>query len=126
MELQFDTTQKFKNDLSKLSKDDRQRIVESINLHASTFDPEQGVETAHINQPLKYKLPEGLDSTLYALRATNVLRVILSIDNDPIFDTKLVTLFRIVSRGKLDQEYSSVAESLYQDFANMDVRRWLK
>lgn len=114
MELQFDITRRFEKDMDRLSKDDQRRVAGSIDRYASAFDVDQGDPTHHIYQPHMSPLPEGFDSSLYVLRATQQIRVILTIENDPLFDRKIVTLIRAVKHDQLARAFDSIAESLYQ------------
>lgn len=115
MEIQFAITRHFDEDLRRLPPDERSRVNASIDQYATTFDIEHGDAPPHIYQPHKISLPEGLDSSLYVLRATPESRVILSIEYDPLFDQKRITLIRLVDRDEIDQAFDSVAEFLYQD-----------
>lgn len=114
MELQFDITRHFEKDLGRLSTRDQNRVAASINKYAATFDVERGDSTRHIYQLHRILLPEGLDSSLYVLRATQQIRVILTIEDDPLFGRKLVTLIRVVKHDELDRAFNSITESLYQ------------
>ncbi len=116
MELQFDITRQFEKDLRRLSKEDERRVSISIDRYAAAFDPERDSVTEHIYQIKSRVLGGGLDSSLYVLRSSPRLRVILTIENDPLFGKKIVTLLRIVAREKLDKAFDSVSESLYQHF----------
>lgn len=114
MTLQFDITRRFEKDLKRLTPKDQGRVAESIDKYASIFDTERGDPTRHIYQPHKILLPEGLDSSLYVLRANEQIRVILTIEDDPLFGQKVVTLIRVVKHDDLDRAFNSIAESLYQ------------
>ncbi|MEA5532409.1 hypothetical protein [Crocosphaera sp. XPORK-15E] len=57
----------------------------------------------------------GYESSLYTLKISQQLRVILAVDEDPIFGQVIFTLFRVVKHDDLDQAYQSIAESLYQE-----------
>lgn len=114
MELQFDITRRFEKDLKRLTPKDQDRVAASIDKYASIFDIERGDPTRHIYQPHRILLPEGLDSSLYVLRATDQIRVILTIEDDPLFGRKVVTLIRVVKHDDLDRAFNSIAESLYQ------------
>ena len=69
--------------------------------------------------PLRSQL-NGYESSLYVLKVLEKLSVILTIDEDPIFDQYIVTLFRAVKQDKLNRAYQSVAESLYQELTHTD------
>jgi mRNA-degrading endonuclease RelE of RelBE toxin-antitoxin system len=114
MELQFDITRRFEKDLKRLTPKDQDRVAASIDKYASIFDIEHGDPTRHIYQPHKILLPEGLDSSLYVLRATDQIRVVLTIEDDPLFGRKVVTLIRVVKHDDLERAFNSIAEALYQ------------
>ncbi|MGZ8249705.1 hypothetical protein, partial [Methylomagnum sp.] len=82
----------------------------------ATFDIERGEDTQQIYQPHPIALPNGLESSLYVLKTDSEIRVILAIDNDPIFDRRLITLFRAVKQDELNQAFDSLAQILYQNF----------
>ena len=46
------------------------------------------------------------------------LRVILAIDEDPIFGQVIFTLFRVVKCDDLAKTYQSIAKSLYQEISH--------
>lgn len=122
MNAEFDITRHFEKDLKHFSKENKNRITDSINEYAPNFDIEQGDPTHHIYQPCKIQLPEGLDSSLYVLRVTPKIRVLLTIEDDPLFDRKLVTLIRVVNHDELDNAFNAVAESLYQSLYTVENR----
>jgi hypothetical protein len=115
MNTEFDITRHFENDLALFSKENQTIVADSINQYAPVFDIEQGDPTHHIYQPCKIQLPEGLDSSLYVLQATNQISVLLTIEDDPLFDRKLITLIRVIKQDELDYTFNSVAKSLYQN-----------
>jgi hypothetical protein len=114
MDTQFNITHRFEKDLTHFSKENQQRITHSIHQYTPSFDTKQGDPTHHIYQPYKIQLPEGLDSSLYVLRSTPQISVLLSIENDPLVARKLITLFRAVKQDELDRAFHSLAHSLYQ------------
>jgi hypothetical protein len=63
---------------------------------------------------------DGYDSSLYILKISQTLSVILTVDEDPIFGQVVFTLFQAIQHGNLDKAYKSVAEALYQDFLRQD------
>lgn len=114
MELQFEITRRFEKDLDRLSIADQARVAAGIDRHAGSFDSEAGHPSGHVYRPREVLLPQGMESTLYVLRATRDIRAILAIDDDPLFDRKLVTLLRAVKRNEIERAYRLIAESLYR------------
>ena len=114
MEIKFDITRPFEKDLKKLGPNEKDRVVVAIDKYAATFDTALDVSTQHVYRPHKLNMPDGLDSSLYVLRVSTQIRVILTIEEDPLFDQKIITLFRVVKHDDMDRTYKSIAESLYQ------------
>ena len=115
MELQFEISRRFEKDLTRFSTADQRRVAASIDRYGGSFDPETGDPSGHIYRPYKVSLSQGMDSTLYVLRSTPSIRVILTIDDDPLFERKIVTLLRVVKHDEIDRAFRSAAESLYQN-----------
>jgi hypothetical protein len=123
VELQFEITRRFEKDLDRLSLADQARVAASIDRYAASFDPEAGDPSGHVYRSREVLLPQGMQSTLYVLRATRDIRAILAIDEDPLFDRKLVTLFRAVKHSEIERAFRSIAESLYQHLSVSQKRR---
>ena len=115
MELEFQATRAFENDLTKLPKADRIQVINKINRKGQLLRSDRQAFRRGLTQPCRLKLVDGLESSLYAFRATDDLRVLLAIDDDPIFERILITLLRIVRREDLDKAYQRTAKALYQE-----------
>ncbi|BFM02995.1 hypothetical protein Psyaliredsea_16420 [Psychrobacter alimentarius] len=120
MEIKFDITRPFEKDLRKLGVKEKERVSEAINKYAATFDTQLDIPNEHVYRPHKINMPRGLESSLYVLRASSQIRVILSIEEDPLFDQKIVTLFRVVKHNDMNRAFNSIAESLYQQVRFME------
>lgn len=115
MDILVESTKGFERDLDKLSYNDRDIVIRTINDCANLFQ----MQEANGYQKL-YRLPihldlDGYESSLYVLRVSKSLRAILAVDEDPLFEQIIFTLFRVVEHDDLEKAYSSVAESLYQE-----------
>jgi Txe/YoeB family toxin of Txe-Axe toxin-antitoxin module len=62
----------------------------------------------------------GYESSLYTLKVSQTLRVILTVDEDPIFDQVIFTLFRVVNLVDVPMTYQAIAKSLYQEIAHQN------
>jgi Txe/YoeB family toxin of Txe-Axe toxin-antitoxin module len=115
METVFQTTKSFEKDLNKLSAADKGLVIQHVNKIADLFRTNQKSFYSSTYRPMKIKLPPGLDSSLYSMRINQNLRVIFSIEDDPLFEQTNLTLFRIAKTPKaLRKSFSSIVESLYQ------------
>ncbi len=110
----------FEKDLDKLSQDEKTTTVKKINDCASLF-PTQKVDVYRKLRriPLLSGL-NGYESSLYTLKVSQKLRVILAVDEDPIFGQVIFTLFRVVKRDDLDKAYQGIAKCLYQEILHHD------
>ncbi|MEH2175257.1 hypothetical protein [Nostoc sp.] len=114
MDVLIESTKSFEKDLGRLSEDEKAVAIKKINDCASLF-PTKKAEIYHKLHRLALPLDiNGYESSLYTLRVSQKLRVILTVDEDPIFGQVIFTLFRVVKHDDLDKAYKSVAESLYQ------------
>lgn len=115
MDVLIESTRSFEKDLGKLSNDDKAITVKKINDCADQFQTKK----VDVYRKLR-RLPllsgiNGYESSLYILKISEKLRVILSVDEDPIFEQVIFTLFRVVKRDDIDKAYQSIAQSLYQE-----------
>jgi len=111
----IESTRNFEQDLERLSNEEKAITVKKINDCASLF-PTQKVD---VYRKLR-RLPlvsglNGYESSLYTLKVAQKLRVILAVDEDPIFGQVIFTLFRVVKHDDMDKAYRGIAESLYQE-----------
>ena len=117
----IESTRSFEKDIAKLSVDEKAAAIQKINDCASLFPTQK----ADVYRKLRrLRLPSdlnGYESSLYTLRVSQKLRVILAVDEDPIFEQVIFTLFRAVKHDELDRAYQGVAESLYQELLHYNL-----
>ncbi|MEM8641955.1 MAG: hypothetical protein AAGG51_24530 [Cyanobacteria bacterium P01_G01_bin.54] len=112
----FESTKSFEKELKRLDNVDRKRVINKVNSCAQWLS-----KGSHIFNQNLYTLPlpfgiNGYELSLYILRVSSRLRIVLTLDEDPIFEQIIITLFRVTSADNLEQEYCNIAKSLYQDF----------
>lgn len=114
----IESTEGFETDLLSLTETDRSMAVQEINICVGQL--KRGRENLY-DQLATLSLGSELtdyDSSLYVFSISQQLRVILSIDEDPIFDQVIVTLYRVVGSDEVEQAYQDVATVLYQDLVH--------
>lgn len=115
MDIIIESTKSFEKDLAQLSTKDKSLVIEKINTCAELF-PIDKVSVYQKMQTMQMpSLINSYESSLYTLGVSQKLRVILSVDEDPIFAQTVFTLFRLVQDTELSKAYISVAELLYQE-----------
>lgn len=115
MDILIESTKNFEKDISKLSSDDKADTVKKINDCASQFSTQDAHVYRELHRPPLASGLNGYESSLYTLDVSENLRVILSVDEDPIFEQVIFTLFRVVNPDNLGKAYQDVAEALYQE-----------
>jgi mRNA-degrading endonuclease RelE of RelBE toxin-antitoxin system len=109
------TTAGFRRDLDRLSPDDRASVVETLRHSYDLLRVSPHSFFARAQRPLPIHLKGGLNSSLYSLRAGREIRLIMAVDDDPVFGQTLVTLFRAVRHDELERSYRSIAHLLYRN-----------
>ena len=114
MELLIEISNKFEKDLKKFPSKERNLIVRKINDYCKLFTDSPELFYRKVYKPCNIKLLNNYESTLYVLRINKDIRVILTADEDPLFERFVITLLHVVRRSSLEKTYKSIAESLYQ------------
>lgn len=117
MDLLIESTKEFEQDLQVFSQPEKSLIVKKMNhfFKIILIDKDSLFQTGTLKQLPEIQLNNNYDSSLYSLIINNEVRVILTIDDDPIFDRIIITLFRVVNSAEASKAYSVVAKSLYKD-----------
>jgi mRNA-degrading endonuclease RelE of RelBE toxin-antitoxin system len=109
------TTPEFRNDLNRLSSEDRARVAVALRRSYDLLRNNRGSFFARAKRPQAIQLKGGFSSSLYSLRVGQDIRLIAAVDEDPVFAQTLITLFRAVHHNELDRAYRSVASGLYRN-----------
>jgi mRNA-degrading endonuclease RelE of RelBE toxin-antitoxin system len=111
----IESTRSFEKELDRLSNDEKAITVKKINDCASLFPTQKVAGYRKLRRLSLLSELNGYDSSLYTLKVSQKLRVILAVDEDPIFGQIIFTLFQVVKQDDLDKAYQGIAESLYQE-----------
>ncbi|MFM1841514.1 MAG: hypothetical protein RLZZ490_245 [Cyanobacteriota bacterium] len=114
MELIFNSTKRFEKSLEQVPHQNREKIVEKINQLAHLFisDPILFFQRASQCSDIQF---DDLESSLYVAQLSEKDQILLTIDDDPIFDQVIFTLFALTTCEQLEQDLVSIKESLYQN-----------
>ena len=114
MELSFDITQSFSDDIARLPVEERDRVKDQINLVSGSLLNGKTVFSENSSMPYIFNLKGGLDSSLFLIKVDQDKRMIAAVDEDPIFDKISLTLYRLVDKAKGEQTYKEVGEQIYK------------
>lgn len=115
MELVIESTKEFEKELEAFGETAKSLIIDQMNQCFQLLSVDQVSFYRNLNQLKKIKLINEYDSSLYALRISPEIRLLLTLEEDPIFEQTIITLFRVVKADDILKAYDSVAESLYKD-----------
>lgn len=114
MKLEFDITQSFSDDMARLPSGQRKNIADQINLVSQSLLNGQNEFKENSSIPYIFNLKDNLDSSLYLVKADQDNRMIVSVDEDPVFDKISLTFFRLVDKNKAEEVYKEVGENIYK------------
>ena len=114
MDLLFESTKKFEKELKKFTDRDKHLIVGKINQYCAFLlnEPKQFYSRAF--KPCRLHLTGEYEDSLYALRVNKDIRVVLTVDEDPLFEQIIITLLHVARHSTINKVYKGIAESLYQ------------
>ncbi|MCW3109389.1 MAG: hypothetical protein JWQ09_3895 [Segetibacter sp.] len=113
MQIEFDITKQFDEDIKNLTLDDREKVTEKINYISTSL---LNGKTAFLENsfiPYLFKLKNGLESSLFLIKADENKRIVASVDEDPIFEKISLTLFRLVDQQDAEEAYKQIGKEIY-------------
>jgi hypothetical protein len=109
------TTAEFRDDLTRLNVEDRTRVMTTLRRNYEVLRNDRRGFFAKAKRPSAVRLKGGLTSSLYSLPASRDIRIIMAVDDDPVFAQTLVTLFRAVRHDELGRAFRLTAERIYRN-----------
>ena len=116
IDLVFHHAESFEQDWQRIEQAVRGQLATAVNdcCQFLLYDPATFNDlVTQIEMPLS----DGIDASLYVL-PVDQWRIVLTMDDDPVFEQLNVTLLRIVSAEDLDSALSSLVKALYRDFSD--------
>lgn len=114
MDIQVDITEDFKRDYLKQDSNTQKVLSEKINMLIGQL--RNGCQT-RLYRIKGLLFPEGFDSknsSLYIFRATTKIRLIVSLDDNPLRGNKILTLYKLTNQGNMSYCFMAVAKALYK------------
>lgn len=109
-----EVTDSFERDLKNLDPQKQKKINNKIESIIKLLQNDDLSSLHHyLNKVRIISLPK-YTSSMYSLRASSDLRVLLFIEDDPIFNQKVLTLLCVSQHKDMNKAIKSLAESYYQ------------
>ncbi len=119
MNLIIETSELFEKSFRRFSKKEQEEILKTIEYYGELFVTNRKEFLKNAHQPVFFKINDEFDSSLYYLKLKKESRLIVSVDEDPIFESVIITLLKIFKNKDIEKNFKSVAESFYQKFSNV-------
>lgn len=107
-------TESFDNDIKKLPEAQQNRIKDEINHVSGSLLNGRSSFMEKASMPYVFSLKGGLDSSLYVVKVDEDKKMVVAVDDDPIFNKVLLTMYRPVDENDAGQIYKEVGEQLYK------------
>ena len=114
MDIQVDITEEFDKSYKKIPQPKRKLIGDKIN---QLVDNLRNGNKRSLMRPRGIEFPANIkksQSTLYIFRATPEYRAVVSLDDDPMFNQKVLTLYDITRHDSITVCFMAVATKLYK------------
>ena len=116
VELTDDCEKKFYH----FSQKEQDRILEQTEYLAELYITDRSEFFRNAHQPVFFKLNNKFDSSLYYFKINKDLKIIASVDEDPIFESVTITLLSVFQNGGIEKEFKSAAQSFYRNFIHVE------
>ena len=78
------TTPEFRNDLNRMSSEDRTRVAVELRRSYDLLRNKRGSFFVRVKRPQAIQLKGGFSSSLYSMRVGRDIRLIVAVDEDPV------------------------------------------
>jgi mRNA-degrading endonuclease RelE of RelBE toxin-antitoxin system len=114
LEVVIEVDRRFERDFKRLPPGDGRRLQEKVDYLANLLLTDRPTFFRHARRIRVKDVGAGLESSLHSIRVTPDLRLIATIDDDPVFEQTIITLLRVVSKKDEQTAFLGMMESLYQ------------
>lgn len=114
MKLNVSNKAPFTKKVQLLPDAERGKINKLVSKLAASFQNGKSFFDKTVYQPYRFPLKNNLESSLYASKVSPDLRLIFSIDEDPIFNQLQITLFDLTDKNKEEERFKKIGEALYK------------
>jgi hypothetical protein len=121
MNVIIESTNFFTRDLTNLSEDDRALALQKVNDCVKFFPTQKADVYGKLRRLDLSSTLSNDESSLYTLKASQKIRLILAVDEDPVVGKVTFTLFRAVDSDDLGRAYQGVVESLHKDMLDRQL-----
>lgn len=116
IEMTDDCEKKFCSFLEK----EQDEIIEKTEYFGELYMKDRAEFFRNASQPVFFRLNDKFDSSLYYFRINNELKIIASVDEDPIFESVTITLLSVFRDSGIEKNFRTAAQSFYRQFVRVE------
>lgn len=120
LDLVIELSDDCEHDFRRLSEEEQDEIIKRAEHYGKLFVTDRTAFLKDAHQPVRFRLDDKFDSSLYCFGTDGDTRIIASVDDDPIFKSVIVTLLSVFRDGDAEEKFRSVAQSFHsRQFADV-------
>lgn len=114
----IETTESFIQDLKSFSIAEQEKVNNKLQIIASLIEEENLDELVQLFNKVQGIKLTNYSSSLYQLKVSSNIRILLFFEEDPLFDRKIITLLHVCYRQDMEKAIANFAKSFYQNELN--------
>jgi hypothetical protein len=111
----IETTESFIQDLNNFPVAEQEKVNNKLQTITSLVEEENLDEIVQLFKKIQGIKMNNYSSSLYQLKVSSNLRILLFFEEDPLFDRKIITLLHVFYRQDMEKAIANFAKSFYQN-----------
>jgi hypothetical protein len=111
----IETTESFIQDLNNFPVAEQEKVNNKLQTITSLVEKENLDEIVQLFKKIQGIKMNNYSSSLYQLKVSSNLRILLFFEEDPLFDRKIITLLHVFYRQDMEKAIANFAKSFYQN-----------
>jgi chromosome segregation and condensation protein ScpB len=111
----IETTESFLEDLKNFPLAEQEKINNRLQAIASLIEEENLDEIVQLFKKIQGIKLTNYSSSLYQLKVSSTIEILLFFEEDPLFERKIITLLHVFYRQDMEKAIANFAKSFYQN-----------
>jgi mRNA-degrading endonuclease RelE of RelBE toxin-antitoxin system len=111
----IETTESFIQDLNNFPLAEQEQVNNKLQAIASLIEEENLEELVQLFNKIEGIKLTNYSSSLYQLKVSSNIRILLFFEEDPLFDRKIITLLHVFYRQDMKKAIANFVKSFYQN-----------
>jgi chromosome segregation and condensation protein ScpB len=111
----IETTESFLEDLKNFPLAEQEKINNRLQAIASLIEEENLDEIVQLFKKIQGIKLTNYSSSLYQLKVSSTIEILLFFEEDPLFERKIITLLHVFYRQDMEKAIADFVKSFYQN-----------